>query len=89
MKADLREVRALSWSHVDLAAKAIQVQVQVERRQGVDRADWSKDGTQVLKADESRIVPIQASFAALLTAWKAKTAGKGPVCPPLRKVGST
>jgi integrase len=81
------EVRALAWNHVDLAAKQIQVQVQVERRQGKDRADWSKDGTQVLKDDESRIVPIQASLASLLASWKKKTGGKGPVCPPLRSNG--
>jgi integrase len=80
-------VRALAWNHVDLAAKQIQVQVQVERRQGKDRADWSKDGTQVLKDDESRIMPIQASLAALLSAWKTETGGKGPVCPPLRQNG--
>jgi integrase len=81
------EVRALAWNHVDLAAKAIHVQVQVERRQGKDRSDWSKDGTQVLKDDESRIVPIQASLAALLKAWKERTGGKGLVCPPVRKSG--
>ncbi len=57
----------------------------MERRQGKDEADWSKDGTQVLKENESRIVPIQSSLAALLTSWKAKTGGKGPVCPPLRQ----
>jgi integrase len=79
------EVRALDWSHVDLGAKAIQVQVQVERRQGKDKAAWSKDGTQVLKDDESRIVPIQNSLASLLTRWKTSTGGKGLVCPPLRK----
>ena len=81
------EVRALAWNHVDLAAKQIHVQVQVERRQGKDEADWSKDGTQVLKDDESRIVPIQASLAGLLKTWKPKTGGKGPVCPPLRQTG--
>jgi integrase len=32
-------------------------------------------------------VPIQASLAALLSAWKAETGGKGPVCPPLRQNG--
>jgi integrase len=81
------EVRALAWRQIDLAAKQIHVQVQVERRQGKDEADWSKDGTQVLKDDESRIVPIQASLATLLRAWKEQTGGKGLVCPPLRQSG--
>jgi integrase len=81
------EVRALSWKHIDLTAKSIHVQVQVERRQGKDPAEWSKDGTQVLKDDESRIVPIQASLTALLKTWKEQTGGKGLVCPPVRKSG--
>lgn len=79
------EVRALSWSHIDLKGKVIHVQVQVERTQGKARADWSKDGTQVLKDDDSRIVPIQTSLLALLTAWKKGSGGKGLVCPPLRQ----
>lgn len=32
-------------------------------------------------------MPIQASLARLLSAWKTNTGGKGPVCPPLRQNG--
>lgn len=79
------EVRALDWSHVDLQRGTIHVQVQVERRKGRDPKTWSKDGTQVLKDGESRVVPIQPSLATILLAWKSSTSGKGLVCPPIRQ----
>jgi integrase len=66
------EVLALRWPHVDLATRRIHV------RESVGGP---------LKDDESRVVLIQDALLAVLTPWRAKSGGEGPVVLPMRADG--
>lgn len=66
------EVFALKWEHVDLPARRIHV------RESISGA---------LKDKNSRVVPLLAPLAPVLTAWKLKTGGNGLVVPPMRSDG--
>lgn len=75
------EVRALSWDKIDLQARTIAVEVQVQRTNGKKkRGQLTADGLDQVKDGEARIVPILDALYPILEAHQ----GEGLVCPPMR-----
>jgi integrase len=79
------EVRALSWAKVDLEARTLTIDVQVQRRVGKKTEQLTADGLDTVKDHEMRVVPIFDSLYPILVEWKVVSGGAGLVCPSIRK----